>query len=236
MVFVAKRRVKTTKLDIVRYATSQFLERGYSPSSLKQIAQDLDMGTGHLTYYFPTKEHLLAVLTDLLCQFQWELMKREADDGLSSVMAICLELSTMAAVCEADEAAKDFFLSTYASPMCLDIIRRNDTARAKTVFREYCPDWTDDRFAAAEVLVSGLEYATLMTSGDPLPLPTRISGALDNILRIYNVPEETRKTKISRVLAMDYRAIGQRLLMEFKQFVERTHDQALEELYKSRQE
>ena len=39
MVFVARRRVKTTKLDIVRYATSQFLERGYSPSSLKQIAQ-----------------------------------------------------------------------------------------------------------------------------------------------------------------------------------------------------
>ena len=231
---MARRRVKTTKLDIIRHVTTVFLESGYSASSTKQIADDLDIGTGNLTYYFPTKEHLLAVLVDMLCDFQWKMMEKEADDGLSSIMAICLELTTMAVMCEVDEAARDFYISSYSSPMCLEIIRKNDTARAKEVFREYCPNWTDEQFAEAEALVSGVEYATLMTAGNPASLEIRIAGALNTILQIYQIPAEVRKMKIDRVLGMDYRAISARVLMEFKQFVERTNEQALEELYEAK--
>lgn len=231
---MARQRVKTTKLDIIRYATTSFLERGYTASSTKQIADDLDIGTGNLTYYFPTKEHLLAVLVDMLCDFQWRMVEAEAHDGLGSIMAVCLELTTMAAMCEVDEVAKDFYTSAYASPMCLAIIRKNDTARAKGVFKEYCPDWTEEQFAEAELLVSGIEYATLMTVGEPVSLENRIVGALDTILRIYNIPEETRRIKINGVLEMDYHAIAERVLMEFKQFVEHTNEQAMEELYRAK--
>ena len=41
---------------------------------------------------------------------------------------------------------------------------KNDAERSKEVFKDYCPDWTDENFAEAEVLVSGIEYATLMTT------------------------------------------------------------------------
>lgn len=231
---MARQRIKTTRIDIIRYATSLFLEQGYTASSTKQIAEALDIGTGNLTYYFPTKEHLLAVLVDMLCRFQWKMMKREADDGISSVMAICLELTAMTAMCETDEAARDFYISAYTSPMCLEIIRKNDTARAKEVFRDFCPGWTDEHFAEAELLVSGLEYATLMTVGDPVSLENRIGGALNSILQIYNIPPEIRSMKIGRVLRMDYRAIARRMLGEFKEFVEQTNGQTLEALYQNR--
>ena len=231
---MARQRIKTTRIDIIRYATSLFLEQGYTASSTKQIAEALDIGTGNLTYYFPTKEHLLAVLVDMLCRFQWKMMKQEADDGISSVMAICLELTAMAAMCETDEAARDFYISAYTSPMCLEIIRKNDTARAKEVFRDFCPGWTDEHFAEAELLVSGLEYATLMTVGDPVSLENRIGGALNSILQIYNIPPEIRSMKIGRVLRMDYRAIARRMLREFKEFVEQTNGQTLEALHQNR--
>lgn len=231
---MARQRIKTTRIDIIRYATSLFLEQGYTAASTKQIAEALDIGTGNLTYYFPTKEHLLAVLVDMLCRFQWKMMEREADDGISSVMAICLELTAMAAMCETDEAARDFYISAYTSPMCLEIIRKNDTARAKEVFRDFCPGWTDEHFAEAELLVSGLEYATLMTVGDPVSLENRIGGALNSILQIYNIPPEIRSMKIGRVLRMDYRAIARRMLGEFKEFVEQTNGQTLEALHQNR--
>ena len=231
---MARRRVNTTKLEIIQTATRMFLENGYSTTSIKAIANALDMSTGHLTFYFPTKEHLLAELVDMLCNFQWKMIEEEANDGLSSIMAICLELTAMAAICDTNAAAKDFYLSTYSSPMCLEIIRKNDTARAKEVFAQHCPDWTDEQFAEAEVLVSGIEYATLMTVGDPVSLETRIAGALNGILQIYNLPEETRRMKIRRVLAMDYRAIAERMLAELKQFVIDTNEQALAALYREK--
>lgn len=211
-----------------------FLEQGYTTTSTKQIADELDIALGNLNYHFPTKEHLLAELVDMLCNFQWKMIEEEANDGLSSIMAICLELTAMAAICDTNAAAKDVYLSTYSSPMCLEIIRKNDTARAKEVFAQYCPGWTDEQFAEAEVLVSGIEYATLMTVGDPVSLETRIAGALNGILQIYNLPEETRRVKIRRVLAMDYRAIAERMLAELKQFVINTNEQALAALYREK--
>ncbi len=225
-------RSTLTKLQIIQVACKHFLEDGYTATSAKTICTELDMSPGNLTFYFPTKEHLLAELIDLLCRFQWKMMEREADDGYSSVMAVCLELMAMAAVCEEDSAARDMYFSAYTSSLCLDILRRNDTDRAKEVFAAYRPEWKDEQFAEAELLVSGIEYATLTATKGTVPLETRIAGALNQILSIYGVPAEVREMKIARVLKMDYRTISRRILAEFKGYVYEANEQALIDLLK----
>ena len=221
-----------TKLEIVQEASRQILQKGYSAASITAISKALGMSPGNLTFYYPTKENLLAALVDLLCSFQWKRMEEEADEGYSSIMAICLELTSMASACEDDPVIKDFFLSAYSSPVCLEIIRRNDADRSRKVFDAYRPDWTEEQFAEAEILCSGIEYATLMTAGDPVTMETRISGALNNILGIYGIPEQTRQTKIKKVFAMDYRNLGKQVLQEFREYVEQANEQALMELLK----
>lgn len=223
-----------TKLEIIQVATRMFLERGYTKTTTAAICNELEMSKGNLTFHYPTKEHLLAVLVDMLCEFQWKLMEHEADEGISSVMAVCLELMSMASACEENEVAKDFFISAYSSPVTLDIIRKNDAERAKKVFADYCENWTDEQFAEAEILVSGIEYATLMTTDDTVPLDVRITGALNQIMMIYNVPEELRKIKIQKVVAMDYRNIGKRILNEFIEYVEKVNEDAFTEIINSR--
>ena len=220
------------KLQIVQEASKQFLERGYSLTTISRIAKALDMSPGNLTYHYPTKEHLLAELVGLLCSFQWNVMKKEADDGTSSIMAICLELAVMASACEQNEVIRDFFLSAYTSPMCLAIIRENDAKRAMQVFAEYRSDWTAEQFAEAEILCSGIEYATMMKAGTDVPLETRAAGALNNILGLYNIPADVRQVKTKRVFAMDYQNLGLRILKDFRQFVEAANDQAILELLK----
>ncbi len=226
---MAKRRVNTTKLEIIQTALHLFLENGFSDTSARVLCKELDISLGNLTFYFPSKEHLLAVLVEMLCDFQWKLMREEADDGISLVVALCLELMTMASAAEEDQVARDMFVSAYTSPITLEIIRKNDVNRAKTVFAEYCADWTDEQFVEAEALVSGIEYATLMTTKTSSPLDVRISGALDVILTIYQVPEEVRKIKIEKVLSMDYRKIGRRIFTEFKEYIEQVNEQAFNE-------
>ena len=221
-----------TRLEIVQEATKQFLEKGFTATTVSAISKALEMSPGNLTFHYPTKDHLLSELVDMLCDFQWKLMEEEANDGISSVMAICLELASMAGASEEEPVIKDFFISAYTSPMCLGIIRRNDAERAKKVFAEYCKGWSHEQFAEAEILCSGIEYATLMTTDDTIPLETRISGALDNILGIYRIPEEVRKTKIQRVLAMDYRSLGKRALREFREYVEQVNEEAFLNLLK----
>lgn len=229
---MARRRANTTKLEIIQTATRMFLENGYSATSIKSIANELDISTGHLTFYFPTKEHLLAELVEMLCDFQWTQVRQYVDEGESLLMAICLELTAMAAICEENDVAKDFYLAAYTHPMTLEIIRKNDAQRAKLVFEEYCREWTETQFAEAETLISGIEYATMMTTKGSAPLDARIAGALNNIMLIYQVPEEIRKKKIRRVLDMEYTAIGRHMLEDFISYIEETTELAFEELLK----
>ncbi len=221
---------KLTKLEIIQVASSMFLDVGYSKTSPQTISRELEISTGNLTYHYPTKDHLLAAVVEMLCDFQWKMMEQEAGEGISSVMAICLELMVMAAACEENEVAKDFFTSAYQSPMCLDIIRKNDMERAKKVFKNYCEGWSDEQYAEAETLVSGIEYSTLMTTSVSAALDVRISGALNLILSIYNVPQEIRKAKTEKVLAMDYRKLGNRILKEFIDYVKKTNDDSFDEI------
>lgn len=227
---MARARVNSTKVEIIRVATKMFLEKGFSATSVKSVCDELEISTGNFTFYFPTKEHVLAVLVEMLCEFQREIMQAVVEEGNTSLLALCLELATMASVCEDDEITKDFFLSSYSHPLTLEIIRKNDALRAKEVFSEYCPDWDDADFAEAEIIVSGIEYSTLMTTDSTVPLEMRVAGAANSILTTFHVPNDVRQNKIEKLLALDYRNIGKRVLEEFKEYVENFNDDDLNEL------
>ena len=224
-----------TRLEIIQVATKMFLERGYTKTTTAAVCNELEMSKGNLTFHFPTKEHMLAELVDMLGKYQWKMMEDEAKDGHSSIMAICLELLTLASACEQDEVAKDFFLSSYRSEMCMEHIRKNDTDRAKEVFKEYCADWSDEYFSEAETLVSGIEYALFFTTSDSAPLDVRVAGALRTILSIYNVPKEIRDEKIKKVLSMNYQKLGLETIRKFREYVDQTTEQALFDLLKRKQ-
>ena len=228
-------RAELTRNEVIRVAANRFLNDGYTKTTVASMAKALNMSTGNMTFQFPTKEHMLAELVNILCWYQKELMEDEAKDGGSSVMAICLELLTVASACEQDEVAKDFFLSAYRSELCMDLIRKSDKARAKEVFKEYCSDWTDEQFTEAAVLVSGIEYATLLTASEVASLELRVGGALQTILTIYNVPKEVREQKIKKVLSMNYKALGLDTLKKFRKYVDQTTEQALLDLLKRKQ-
>ena len=223
-------RRELTRSEIVRVAANCFLNEGYTKTTINAMSKKLNMSPGNMTFYFPTKEHMLAELVDMLCQYQWKMMEEEAKDGYSSLMAICLELLTIASACEQDEVAKDFFLATYRSQLCMDRIRKSDKERAKKVFQEYCPDWTDEQFEEAETLVSGIEYAILLTTSNSASLERRIGGALNTILTIYNVPEDLRRQKIERTLSLDYKALGLSVLKRFREYVDQTTEQVFLDL------
>ncbi len=227
---MARKKHNQTKYEIIRTATRMFLDDGFSVTSPKMIADALDISTGNLTYHFPTKEHLLTVVVGKLCRFQWMKYTEAVEEGNTSLLAMCLELTAMAAICEENAVAKDFYLSAYSHPLPLSIIRHSDVVRSKLIFNESRPDFDDAKFIETEIIVSGIEYATLMTAGDSVSLEERIFGALNSIMMLFSIAEDVRQTKIQKVLAMDYRGIGRSILSQFKEYIKNLTDEELEEI------
>ena len=216
-----------TRLQIIQLAAKLFTEEGYSNTSFSKIAKILDLSTGNITFYFKSKEYLLAQLVVELLAFQDLLIEQATDEGKSSLLAYCLELTSIVAICEENEPIRDFFTASYTSPITLSLIRENDTQKTKDVFGQFRPDWTDAQWAATENVVSGIEYATIMTREVDTPLPMQIERTLNTIMLLYGVPPELRKAKIEKVLAMDYRALGRRILAEFKEYIKKVNEQNL---------
>ena len=220
MAYVRKNPVNN-RLLIIQEAAKMFMEEGYTKSSISKISKKLNLSLGNITFHLKTKEHLLEVLVCDMFDYQQMMMEECAEEGKSSLLAYCLELTAITAVCEESEVARDFYASSYASALTLARIRENDTKKVKDIFSKFHADWTDEQWIATENIVSGIEYATIMTREENTPLALQIEKTLDTSLYLFGVPKDLRKAKIEKVLSMDYRAIGHRLLKEFPAYVKK---------------
>lgn len=219
----------TTKYEIVQTASEFFFTKGFSNTSPRMIAEKLGLSTGNITYYFKSKEHLLLTTVEELCNFQWNMLEAEIDKGIGSAASICLETMIVAVACEESEIARDFFLATFQSELCRNHLRQNHVDRAKKIFAAECDGWTDEQFHQAELLIMGLQYAAIVPTDAKVPLKMRLSGALNQILSIYNVDEKTRQEEIQKVLDKDCREISKRVLEAFTDFVKKKNAKTLSE-------
>lgn len=220
----------TRKLEIIKTATEFIFSIGYSNTSPQMIAKKMNMSTGNITHYFPSKEHLLCTIVEMLCEFQWRMFEGSMEGGFSSIGSICMEMMTVATGCEQSEVSRDFFSAVFESEMCRNYLRVNHVKRAKIIFAKECEGWTDQDFEQAELMVMGLQYSTVAASDANVPLKVKISGALDHVLDIYRVDEETRKREINNVMSLDYQNISHRVIEAFITFVDKTNNAALKEM------
>ena len=217
----------TTKYEIIQTAAEFFFTEGFSNTSPRMIAEKLGLSTGNITYYFKSKEHLLLTTVEELCSFQWNMLEAEIDRGIGSAASICLETMTVAVACEESEIARDFFIATFQSQLCRNHLRQNHVDRAKKIFATECGGWTDEQFHQAELLIMGLQYSAIVPTDAKLPLKTRLSGALNQILSIYNVDEKKRQEEIQQVLDKDCRKISKRVAEAFTGFVKNKNEKTL---------
>lgn len=210
-----------TKYEILYVSMKFFLENGYTKSYITTIAKTLQMSTGNLTFWFPTKEHILAEMIKELCAFQAQADAKEADKKYSLLIDYLFELAMFASVCEENANIKDLVIASYTQPLPLAVIRANDAERSKRTFAEFCKEWSETEYIQAENVASGIECSMFMTeNAQKLTLEQRVTSSLDAIMKVYEVPKDIRQSALKEVMAMDYRSRGNHMFEEFYSFVE----------------
>ena len=207
------------KTKIIQTTLQLFLEKGYTNTTSTEIAKALGISKGNLTFHFPTKEDLLLDLLKRLCEFQWNIVKRNLNiDNLA--LAYCIEISIMAWICENNLNARELYLAAYRQDNSLKMIRDLDTVKIENVFRKYHPEWKRENFKNAEYLISGIEYALLCSAKDnDYPINNRLSITLRLMLSILGVSEDEIKMLIDEVYSLDCEALGNQVLNEFIKYI-----------------
>ena len=67
---------RDTRAEILAVASELFIEQGYEATSLREIAERLDITKAALYYHFPSKDDMLLVLIEPMFATAFELMDR----------------------------------------------------------------------------------------------------------------------------------------------------------------
>ena len=214
---------------IVQIASKLYLEKGFTDTSNKEVCEILNISPGNLTFHYPQREHVLTEFVKELCDFQWRMIEVLEQEDKSSLLALCIEFATNAAIAEESKAMRDIYIASYTHPMPLAIIRDNDTKKTQQIFSEFNPDWTEEQYMVMENLYSAIEYGMFSSTGqEGISLDMRVACGLDAAMRLYNVPEVLRNQKIEKIIAMDYRSFGKKILSDFKDYITAVNWQAVE--------
>ena len=224
-----RRKNNSTKIEVIKVAMNMFLEKGYYHTSIKNIGDELEMSSGHIMFYFPTKEHLLLELVSCLCNYQKMMIQDAMKEGISSLTAMGTELLVMANIADKNDILKEFYIAAYTHPLTLDYIQKNDTDRSKIIYKEYCINWSNEQFEEMEIMASGLEYS--MNAGPSnFSAISRVPGVLRTIMGLYNVPEDIKEETIRKVLATEVvNEISKEIGQGFKKYIEEMTESLMEE-------
>ena len=225
---MARKNVSTTKAEIVQVGVQLMLEKGYTGTTIKEIGEILGISKGNITFYFPTKEHLLLEFTQEILAFHTKCIERVLQQGYTKLMAYCWEIVAQIALCEDYETMKDIYLSLYSHSSTLEYVKEWTANKNYTLLKDVKPDWNTEQYRIVENVASCIERSALTEpcTGN-YTFRRKVQLILDSLLKLYDVAKDKRNEVIEQILHIDYRAIGKSLHQEFIEYTERINTAAL---------
>lgn len=192
-------------------AARQFLERGYTATSLRGIAAEGGFSLSALLRVFGSKEGLLCALVDYVLSGQFaaagRLVAGITDDP---VLYYAAETALQLHMAESDEAVRDLYGAVYSLPESAELVRRSVTERMLgRVFREYLPGASPADLYQLEIASGGIirGYMTVPCT-EEFPVEQKVRRFLECSLRVYRVPEEKIEEAVRFVGRFDYPVIA----------------------------
>lgn len=225
--------INTTRAEIVQTGIHLMLEKGYKQSTIKELSEILGISKGNITFYYPTKEHLLLELTNEVLEFHMKCINRVRGDGYDDLLAYCWEVVAQIVICEDYEKMRELYLQIYTHPLTMSRVKDWTADKNYQLLHRHLPEWTPQRFRIFENVACCIERSALTEPcTEEYPLETKVIITLDSLLKLYDVEKPAREKLIKQILDLNYHEVGRALHKEFIDFVEKANQKALERALK----
>ncbi len=226
---MAHRKANTTKLEILQVAAKNFLENGFKDTSAKSICEELNISPGNLTFWFPTKEHILLELTKEITSFHTKYIGKISNEDYGDLYTYCWEVTAQITLCEDNPNIKDIYLAIYSHPMTLDFVKDWTAEKNLRILGERLSDWDIKRFRRAETVTCCIERSALTEPcSAEYTLEDKIRLTLTCLLKIYDIEKEEREKAIEEILKSDYKKTGHLLLKQLTEYVQKTNQEMID--------
>lgn len=211
---VAKIREKTL------YAAAElFLEKGFTHTTTRGIAQKAGVDVSAMNRAFGSKENILCELVSYVLEEQFSTAARQlqgiTDDPLLFYAA---ETTLQLYMAESRESVRDLYLTAYSMPRSMDVIQLTITQKLKHLFGTHLPTLTDGDFYELEIASGGIIRSFMAhPCGGDFTIDRKVRRFLEATLRVYQVPEATIQQAVAFVNQFPFQQIAQDIIAHMLQ-------------------
>lgn len=215
-------RQEIVRSKVLHVAAKLFLEKGYTNSSLKEIATESGVAYGSMTFAFGTKEGILSELVGFVLDGQFEftekMLKGKTDD---KILFYATETTLQLYMAESSEHIRELYSLAYSQQASSDIIYNKITLKLSEIFKEQYPDFTQGEFYEKELASAGImrNYMT-RPCGIYFTMDRKVTAFLENTFLLYEIPREKIDEAIKFVSQFDFKSLAKQVIDNMLSYLE----------------
>lgn len=192
-------------------AAKLFLEKGYSNTTMKEIAAAAGIECNALNRTFRFKENILADLVAYVLKEQFDsatkMLKGITDD---KILYYAAETVLQLYIVESSEYIRDLYCTAYSLPSTTRIIQDTITGKLEEIFKEHLPELESKDFYEREIASGGIMRGFMTIPCDRyFTMERKVAAFLQTTFLVYEVPKEKIEEAIEFVSRFDYPKIVQ---------------------------
>lgn len=210
------------KNNVLFASAKLFLEKGYTNTTIIEIANASQINRGSLLNLFRNKEDILAALVEYVLEGQFtaaeKMLHGKTDD---KILFYAAETTLQLYMAESSEYIRDLYNCAYSLPKPMNIIQQTITAKLENIFKEHLPNLESSDFYKLEIASGGVMRAFMAAPCTIwFPMEQKIESFLQATFKIYDVPQEKIKECIAFVSQIDYKTAAQATIDNMIHFLE----------------
>lgn len=225
---MARRTAQTEKVrEKTLYAAAElFLEKGYTDTTMRGLAQKAGIDVSSINRAFGCKENILCELVAYVLQGQFDAMTALLRDVTDDrILFYAAETTMQLYMAESDESIRNLYLSAYSMPHSIDIIHRTITGKLEQIFGAHLPQLVTRDFYELEIASGGIMRGFMARPCDMyFTMDRKVKRFLETTFRVYQVPDEKIQEAIGFVQRFNFEDIAkstiERMLQYLKESIE----------------
>lgn len=208
------KKYEEVRKRLLNSAMKLFLQKGYSATTLKELAADAQTNTGVLMRIFGSKENILAVLVEYVLNEQFnyaaQMVKGKTED---KILFYAVETSLQLHIVEYSENIRDIYGMAYSLPGTTQIIQQTITNKLEHIFKENLPHLETKDFYELEIASGGIMRGFMTVPCDMyFTMERKIKRFLETTFLVYRVSDEKIKEATDFVSQFDFKETAAQII------------------------
>lgn len=191
---------------VLHAAAKLFLKKGYTATTLRQIANEADVNIGSLMYIYASKENILCDLVDFVLKGQFTATAKLLDGKTEdSLIFWATETTLQLYIAESSEHIRELYLAAYSHLKSAELIYRAIAEKMQDFFKEVYPEYEIKDFYELEIATGGIIRSFMSVPCDMyFTMHRKVKRYLETTFLVYKVPEEKIQEIISFVSTINF--------------------------------